>query len=273
MAQPAQWDRERAFFDAQASQVRQFDFAALAARYERARSRPIYPLECALALLGDVRGKRVLDVGCGLGGNSLLLAHWGAIVHGIDISPQSVSIATQRAAMLGLSARATFEATPFESVAASGREYDIIWSAAFLHHVLDRLPEVLTSMRTMLASGGSAVLLEPVRLSRALRRVLRTLRGIVPGAAASTPDERPLEPQDLALIESQFELRHRRCFGIIGGGVSRYLLRGGYERSPRPLREFADACWRIDSVLANSRIGSSITTVMLAKMMPRPEPR
>lgn len=271
MTQPAQWDRERAFFDAQAKQAGHFDFAPIVARYERARNRAIYPLECALSLLGDVRGKRVLDVGCGLGGNSLLLAHWGATVHGIDISSESVAVATQRAQQLGLASRTTFEATPFESVAATGRQYDIIWSAAFLHHVLDRLPIVLRSMRALLATGGTAVLLEPVRLSRTLQRALRAMRGVVPGATESTPDERPLEPRDLAVIESQFELHHRRCFGIIGGGVSRYLLRGGYERRPRSMRMFADACWRLDSLVANSTFGPGITTVMLARMIPRTE--
>lgn len=269
MTQPAQWDRERAFFDAQARQQGEFDFEAIVARYERARPRPIYPLECALSLLGDVRGKRILDVGCGLGGNSLLLAHWGATVHGIDISGESVSVATTRARQLGLSSRATFEVTPFESVAAAGRQYDIIWSAAFLHHVLDRLPSVLVSLRAMLAAGGCAVLLEPVRLSPTLKRVLRALRGVVPGATDATPDERPLEPADLAVIEAQFALSDRRCFGVIGGGVSRALFRDGYERSPRALRAFADVCWRIDSAVANSVVGPSVTTVMLARMTPR----
>ena len=43
-----------------------------------------------LSLLGDVRGKRVLDVGCGLGAGSWLLSKEGARVTGIDISLEAI---------------------------------------------------------------------------------------------------------------------------------------------------------------------------------------
>ena len=42
-----------------------------------------FPLEYAYALLGDVRGRTVLDFGCGSGQNSLLLARRGARVVGV----------------------------------------------------------------------------------------------------------------------------------------------------------------------------------------------
>ena len=41
-------------------------------------------------------GARVLDVGCGLGGNMLHFASKGCYVHGIDISGIMVSIASER---------------------------------------------------------------------------------------------------------------------------------------------------------------------------------
>src|SRR6266850_789952 len=50
-----------------------------------------FPLEYAYALLGDVRGRTVLDFGCGSGQNSLLLARRGAEVIGVDISESLLS--------------------------------------------------------------------------------------------------------------------------------------------------------------------------------------
>src|SRR3954454_19874570 len=50
-----------------------------------------------LELLGGLRGRRVLDVGCGTGLWSVLLAQRGAEVWAIDISPRSVAVTRRRA--------------------------------------------------------------------------------------------------------------------------------------------------------------------------------
>ncbi|MEM9351063.1 MAG: methyltransferase domain-containing protein, partial [Pseudomonadota bacterium] len=46
--------------------------------------------------LGDLRGKRVLDAGCGTGAAAEVLAIMGAEVVGVDISPSLVAIAEER---------------------------------------------------------------------------------------------------------------------------------------------------------------------------------
>ncbi|NVM53945.1 MAG: methyltransferase domain-containing protein [Candidatus Helarchaeota archaeon] len=47
---------------------------------------PVAPGERELGLLGDVKGKRILELGCGGGQNSIVLTKWGAEVVGLDIS-------------------------------------------------------------------------------------------------------------------------------------------------------------------------------------------
>ena len=54
---------------------------------------PISPGESELRLLGDVREKDVLEVGCGGGQNAIVLAKWGARSVGIDISKEQVRYA------------------------------------------------------------------------------------------------------------------------------------------------------------------------------------
>ncbi|MEM1236064.1 MAG: magnesium protoporphyrin IX methyltransferase [Pseudomonadota bacterium] len=49
-----------------------------------------------IARLGDVRGKRILDAGCGTGAASEALASLGAEVVGVDISPSLIDIARER---------------------------------------------------------------------------------------------------------------------------------------------------------------------------------
>lgn len=54
---------------------------------------PNIPGEPALRLLGDVAGKRILDLGCGAGRNAVALARAGARVIAVDEDPEQVGAA------------------------------------------------------------------------------------------------------------------------------------------------------------------------------------
>ncbi|MCL4817907.1 MAG: methyltransferase domain-containing protein [Vicinamibacteria bacterium] len=56
-----------------------------------------------------VNGRSVLDLGCGSGQVSLLLASMGATVHGIDIAPRMLEIARETAQRTGVAERCRFE--------------------------------------------------------------------------------------------------------------------------------------------------------------------
>jgi ubiquinone/menaquinone biosynthesis C-methylase UbiE len=53
--------------------------------------------ERELGLLGDVAGKRVVEIGCGGGQNSIALAKWGATCVGVDPSPSQIAHARRLA--------------------------------------------------------------------------------------------------------------------------------------------------------------------------------
>ena len=56
---------------------------------------PWAPLERDLQLLGDVTGRRVLELGCGGGQCCIAFARRGAIVTGVDFSPEAIGRAKQ----------------------------------------------------------------------------------------------------------------------------------------------------------------------------------
>ena len=70
---------------------------ALARSYEAARTRPdsfdvLMEFPAQLSLIGDVAGKRILDLACGSGAKAIHLAHQGAReVVGVDVSETFVS--------------------------------------------------------------------------------------------------------------------------------------------------------------------------------------
>jgi 2-polyprenyl-3-methyl-5-hydroxy-6-metoxy-1,4-benzoquinol methylase len=114
-------------------------------------------------------GKRVLDIGCGVGRWSRWLAARGAEVTGIDVSPTMIAEARRRAHHDGLSARCRFDVQDLEHLDAEG-PYDLVVAVTVLQHVLDdeRLAAGLARMVRHLAPGGRMLLLEaaPVRLNR-----------------------------------------------------------------------------------------------------------
>lgn len=55
-----------------------------------------YDRPTILAMVGNVRGKRVLDVGCASGGLSEAFAERGARVVGVDLNPRLIERARER---------------------------------------------------------------------------------------------------------------------------------------------------------------------------------
>jgi 2-polyprenyl-3-methyl-5-hydroxy-6-metoxy-1,4-benzoquinol methylase len=80
----------------------------------------------------QLAGADVLEIGCGMGLHTELMARAGARVTAIDLSPTSVEATTRRLSLRGLSARVLegdAEVLPFE-----GRSFDFIWSWGVIHH-------------------------------------------------------------------------------------------------------------------------------------------
>jgi ubiquinone/menaquinone biosynthesis C-methylase UbiE len=89
---------------------------------------PLAPGERELGLLGDVRGKRILEVGCGGGQNAIVLTKWGAICTGVDPSDAQLAHARKLAEEHGVEVRfingiaedlGVFPAESFELVLSS----------------------------------------------------------------------------------------------------------------------------------------------------------
>ena len=101
----------------------------------------------------------VLDVGCGPGWFSELLARCGYSVTGIDISPDMIEIARERIAALGevgegIEAQAEFHALPVRELPWSSR-FDAAILYDTMHH-FDNEVETLKVIRRTLVPGASS---------------------------------------------------------------------------------------------------------------------
>lgn len=87
----------------------------------------------AFAEFDKWRGKKVLEIGCGIGTDALRFARAGANYTGIDISPKSIDLARKRFRLYGL--RGSFFVHNAETPPLLRYEsYDLIYAFGVIHH-------------------------------------------------------------------------------------------------------------------------------------------
>jgi 2-polyprenyl-3-methyl-5-hydroxy-6-metoxy-1,4-benzoquinol methylase len=103
------------------------------------------------------RGKKVLEIGCGIGTDTVNFAQHGAVVTAVDLSPQSLELARRRTEVYGLQDQVSFytgsaeELTSFVPVEA----YDLIYSFGVIHHTPH--PERVLQQMQHYAKSGTTV--------------------------------------------------------------------------------------------------------------------
>lgn len=104
-------------------------------------------------LLGDVRGKRVLDIGCGYGTTASALAAAGAAsVLGIDPSEKMVA----KAVAENTFANVAYRVLAAEDMHALTDTFDVVVSCLALHY-MENLDAIFTNIRKVLPDGGTLV--------------------------------------------------------------------------------------------------------------------
>ncbi|TPW19974.1 MAG: 2-polyprenyl-6-hydroxyphenyl methylase / 3-demethylubiquinone-9 3-methyltransferase [Elusimicrobia bacterium] len=119
----------------------------------------------------SVRGRRVLDAGCGTGNFSQVLAGWGARLVSLDIGPSLAALARKKSGAPAVCA--DLMALPFPDGA-----FDLVFSTEAVEHTTEPRRAV-DELARVVAPGGTLLLTTPNRLWRPAI-VLATALGLRP---------------------------------------------------------------------------------------------
>lgn len=203
MNSPDQWTREAEFHDDWAAAT---DPASVLVR-ESVWGPTALENTFILQRLGDLKGKRVLDIGCGLGEASVAFALLGAEVTTTDLSPGMVAAAKKLAQHHNVQLTGLVGAA--EQLDLPPNSFDVIYTANTLHHLAD-MPAFLASAARLLAPHGHFCSWDPVKYNPVIN-VYRRL-----AHAVRTEDERPLGKKDVEMIRQHFGQVTTRHFWLLG---------------------------------------------------------
>ncbi len=117
--------------------------------------------EYALPKLGDLRGKRVLELGTGTGGTATLLAKRGAAVIGIDLLPFRLTEAQARAKEHNVAGAVDVALMDAMHLAFPDNVFDVIISKSVL--VFTEHTQAAKECYRVLKPGGTAIFMENMR--------------------------------------------------------------------------------------------------------------
>jgi ubiquinone/menaquinone biosynthesis C-methylase UbiE len=102
-------------------------------------------------------GRRVLELGCGIGTDTINFARAGARVTAVDLSAESLKMARQRAETFGLADRIRFYQADGEELSRQVpvEPYDLVYSFGVIHHT-PHPGRAVAELRRYLAPGGVA---------------------------------------------------------------------------------------------------------------------
>lgn len=227
-------ERERVFWDEHVPPLER-----VIRRFERG---PDPNTRAMLDALEPLRGARVLDFACGAGLTAAFLAARGARVTAIDISPASTERAAQLAAHAGVSIELVTGALTHGMFAPAS--FDAVAGRFALHHV--ELPVIGPILGEVLVDGGRGAFLETMGLNPLLGLSRRLLAGRWGVASYGSEDERPLNRDDLRVLEQtvgdvKLTTANMQFLRLLG----RNVLRGRGRRVSRALGRTDDLLLRL----------------------------
>lgn len=157
------------------------------------------------------QGKRVLEIGCGIGADAVEFAKHGAEYVGIDISKESLELSKKRFEVFGLDG-SFYELSGTADLSHLGK-FDLVYSFGVLHHYPD-IDKVIENVHNILSPDGEFKFMVYAKNSWKYAMIQKGLDQYE--AQAGCPFAKVYTKEDIYdLLESRFNvarIRQAHCF-------------------------------------------------------------
>jgi len=161
--------------------------------------------EWIIKMLGDLKGKKVLELGSGAGEGAVFMAKQGADVTATDLSSGMLEVVKKVAALHDVTVKTAIASADDLSQFEKG-SFDVVYAANLLHHV--DIARCLDSVKEVLKPGGVAAFWDPVAHNPVINIYRRMAEGV------RTPDEHPIKRSDMKLFRERFNEVNYRFFWL-----------------------------------------------------------
>ena len=151
--------------------------------------------EWIMSQLGDLKGRRILELGTGVGEGAASLALLGADVTATDVSREMLNLAEKVAKLNGAEIQ-TSQVSAEDLSQFEAETFDIVYGANVLHHV--DIAKCLGEIQRVLKPGGLMAVWDPVKYNPIINVYRHFAHGV------RTDDEHPLGRKEIRMIKDQF---------------------------------------------------------------------
>ncbi|HEY2012943.1 MAG TPA: class I SAM-dependent methyltransferase [Bryobacteraceae bacterium] len=256
-------DRERQFYDSQYAQFLAYPDHAL--RLDRAildgnidnpahpfyERRWLYRASMRVLEAEPLRGKKVLDYGCGPADFGIWMATEGAAVTLLDLSPMAIEVGLKRAAASRVEVRG-IAADGSRLAMLNDGEFDLVFACAALHHTM-KYPGAVEELARIVKRGGRLVLCETWG-GNPLLNLTRRVRASLAGEAEEQGEDIILTHAVLRALNPYFAGIRVDTHNLLA--MAKRLCRGRFEKAwarrlVRSLELFDRGLLRVAPPLAN----------------------
>ena len=182
--------------------------------------------------LQNVEGKHILDIGCGHGFTSVVLAKRGARVTSIDVSPKMIELTRRNASFNRVEDRVKTAVMSAQNLKFAENTFEHVVGLGILHHL--NMDFAGREIYRVLKRGGSAIFIEP----RIPFKFLIFVRSVFPNRCYESPAGSQLTDEEIGGFSRRFK-RSRIHYFLFLRKLARVPI----------LRKWEDALDSIDAAL------------------------